>query len=90
MKRMINTKNQNLKIILQQIKEDLSSQKKQIIQRDYNLREEKIIIKAIAEKIARNSFVFDDKNSAIFTQLIQYFNGDAQFEQNSLKSSCHT
>ncbi len=29
--------------------------------------------------------MFDDKNSAIFTQLIKYFNGDTQFEQNGLK-----
>jgi len=51
----------------------------------YNLKEEKMIVKAIADSnVKKDIFVFDNYNSAVFTSLIRYFNGDPDFEKGGL------
>lgn len=49
------------------------------------MKEEKMIIKAIADNnVKTGKFVFDNNNSEIFTKLIKYFAGDPDFEKNGL------
>jgi len=49
------------------------------------MKEEKMIIKAIADSNVKNGkFVFDNNNSDVFTNLIKYLNGDPDFEKNDL------
>ena len=57
--------------------------KNRIIQKAYNIRDEKFIIKAIADsQIRTGEFFFDDKNGPVFTELLKYYNGDPGFEKN--------
>lgn len=66
----------NLNIILNQIKNDSDLKKNRIIQRAYNIRDEKFIIKAIADAHVRSGeFIFDNKNGPVFTKILKYYNG---------------
>ena len=57
--------------------------KSRITPKAYNMNEEKMIIKAIADNhVKKGKFVFDKYNSAVFTKLIEYFTGNPDFENN--------
>lgn len=57
--------------------------KSRITPKVYNMKEEKIIFKAIADKhVKSGKFIFDKDNSAVFTNLIRYLNGDPNFEKD--------
>lgn len=59
--------------------------KNRITPKVYNLIEEKMIIRAIADSnVKTGKFAFDKNNSAVFISLIRYFNGDPDFEKNGL------
>ena len=59
--------------------------KNRITPKAYNMKQEKMIVKAIADSnVKKDKFEFDKNNSAVFTNLIRYFNRDHDFEEDGM------
>ena len=65
---------------LRQIDSELN--KNPIIQRDYEMNQELLIIKEIAGRLCNKPFDFDDNNMPVIKQFIKYFNGDVSSTNN--------